>query len=117
MGAVRTFRNSFNWEQQPVAIVSVFPRRETHFVLVLRLAYPCYKCVFDFSVNPWLVATLGWRWLLSEDLSGVGGSARGGDVVALAVEVMLDEDRWWMVVDSDGMRNGRRWKQKLEQLW
>ena len=41
-------RVSFNWEQEPVAIVSVFPRRKTHFVLVLRLAYPCYKCVFDF---------------------------------------------------------------------
>ena len=53
------------------------------------------------SVNPWLVATLGWGWLLSE--AGGGGLAGGGDVVALALEVMLDGDRWWMVADSDGM--------------
>ena len=45
---------------------------------------------------------IGWGWLLSEDLSGGGGSAGGGDVVALAVEAMLDGDRW-IVVDSDGM--------------
>ena len=30
------------------------------------------------------------------------GSAEGGDVATLAVEVMLVGDRW-MVVDSDGM--------------
>ena len=35
---------------------------------------------------------IGWGWLLSEDLSGVGGSAGSGYVVALAVEVMLVGD-------------------------
>ena len=36
---------------------------------------------------------IGWGWLLPEDLSGFGGSAGGGDVVALAVQVMLAQNQ------------------------
>ena len=40
--------------------------------------------------------------------SAGSGVRNRGDVVVLAVEVMLDGNHWWLVVDSDAMRNGRR---------
>ena len=101
-GTALTFRNSFNWEQQPVAIVSVFPRRETHSVLVLRLAYPCYKCVFDFLRESLAGSDIGMGMVALGGSIG-GESAGGGGVVALAVEVIFDGGWWWIVVDSDGM--------------
>ena len=74
-------------------MATVFPRCETYSVLVLRLACPCYKCVFDFFRELLVGNDIRMGWLPLEDLSGGWGSAGGGDVVALAVEVMLDGGR------------------------
>ena len=82
---------------------SVFHRRETYSVLVLRLPYPGYKCLFDSLCESLAGNDTGMGWLSSGYLSGGGESAGGGDVVALVVEVMPDEDRRWMVVDWERM--------------
>ena len=58
---------------------------------------------FDFFRESLAGSDIGMGMVALGRSIGGGGSASGGDVVKLTVEVMLDGYRWWMVVDSDGM--------------